>query len=119
MSGSSVARCDIREICFINAKGMSPATMIRPGIALLSFLISSSTWAANQSQFAIKGSRQDSNGVTLRTAAGTMRIEVCGDRIVHVVATSRPEIPNPKVHIVTQPCHANNVKVDEIGRAHV
>src|SRR6266853_289834 len=90
----------------------------RPGIVFLSLLISTSTWAANESQFAIKESRQDSNGVTLRTVAGTMRIEVCGDRVVHVVATSRSEIPNPKVPIVTQPCHANNLKVD-VGKKDV
>ncbi len=83
----------------------------RPGIVLLSLLISTSTWAANESQFAIKDSRQDSNGVTLRTVAGTMRIEVCGDRVVHVVASSRSEIPNPKVPIVTQPCRANNLRI--------
>src|SRR6266851_7747252 len=83
----------------------------RPGIVFLSLLISTSTWAASESQFAIKDSRQDSNGVTLRTVAGTMRIEVCGDRGVHVVATSRSEIPNPKVPIVTQPCRANNLRI--------
>jgi len=86
--------------------------MIRPGIAFLSLLISTSTWAANSSQFAVKESHLDSNGVTLRTAAGTMRIEVCGDRVVHVVATSRPEIPKPKVPIVTQPCRATSLKAD-------
>ena len=35
---------------------------------------------ASEPQFAIKESHKDSNGVTLKTAAGTMRIEACGDR---------------------------------------
>src|SRR5260370_25742309 len=90
----------------------------RLGIVFLSLLISPETWRANQSQLAIKDPRQDSNGVTLRTAGGTMRIEACGNRIVHVVATSRPEIPNPKVPIVTQPWYANNRKVD-VGKKDV
>ncbi len=74
------------------------------GIVLLLLLASSLVWAANEPQFAIKESRRDSNGVTFRTAAGTMRIEVCGDRAIHVVASPTSEIPSPKVPVVTQPC---------------
>jgi alpha-D-xyloside xylohydrolase len=84
----------------------------RPALVFLSLLISTSTWAANQSQFAVKASRQDRNGVTLRTVAGTIRIEVCGDRVVHVVATSKPEIPESRVPVVTQPCRANSLAVN-------
>ena len=44
-----------------------------------------------------------------------MRIEACGDRVVHVVASRTSEIPTPKVPVVTQPCQANNVQV-HIGK---
>ncbi len=74
--------------------------------------------ATNETQFAIKDSRKDANGVTLRTTAGSMRIEVCGDRVVHVVASRTPEIPSAKVPVVTQPCHANNLQV-KVGKKSV
>ena len=81
-------------------------------IALVLLLASSAAWAADKPQFAIKESHTDSNGVTFRTAAGTMRIEACGDRVIHVVASPTSEIPSPKVPIVTQPCRANNLQVN-------
>src|SRR5205809_6250135 len=74
-------------------------------------------WASGQ-QFAIKESHKDSNGVTLKTSAGTMRIEACGDRIIHVVASPTGEIPAPKVPVVPQPCRADNVVV-KIGKKDV
>jgi len=37
-------------------------------------LFTAAAWAS-EAQFAIKESHKDSNGVTLKTAAGTMRIE--------------------------------------------
>jgi alpha-D-xyloside xylohydrolase len=85
------------------------------GIVLLLAVASSAARAANESQFAIKESHRDANGVTFRTAAGTMRIEVCGDRVVHAVASPTLEIPGPKVPIVTQPCQANNLEV-KVGK---
>src|SRR5882762_2712945 len=74
-------------------------------------VISSVLWAANQPQFAIKGSHRDSNGVTFTTTAGVMRIEVCGDRVMHVIVSPTSEIPTPKVPIVIQPCKAENIEV--------
>jgi alpha-D-xyloside xylohydrolase len=68
--------------------------------------------AGNNSQFSIKESHRDANGVTLRTTAGAMRIEFCGDRVVHVVASRTSEIPTPKVPVVTQPCRAENVQIE-------
>ncbi|HKW17973.1 MAG TPA: TIM-barrel domain-containing protein [Terriglobales bacterium] len=67
--------------------------------------------AAGESQFAIQQSHSDSNGITFQTTVGSMRVEMCGDRIVHVVAARTSEIPNPKVPVVTQPCRANDVQV--------
>ncbi len=80
-------------------------------IALLSLLAASTMWAADAAQFAIKGSHQDSNGVTLQTVGGAMRIEACGDRIIHVVSSPTAEFPSPRVPVVTEPCHASNVVV--------
>ncbi len=40
-----------------------------------------------------------------------MRIEVCGDRVVHVVASRTSEIPVPKVPVVIQPCKAQNLQI--------
>ena len=47
-----------------------------------------------------------------------MRIEACGDRIIHVVASPTGEIPAPKVPVVPQPCRADNVVV-KIGKKDV
>ena len=80
-------------------------------------LFTSAAWASGP-QFAIKESHKDSNGVTLKTSAGTMRIEACGDRIIHVVASPTGEIPAPKVPVVLQPCRADNVVV-KIGKKDV
>ena len=78
-------------------------------VLLLTF--SSATWATTGHQFAIKESRADSHGVTFRTTAGTMRIEACGDRVIHVVASRTSEIPSPKIPVVTRPCKADNVEI--------
>ena len=84
------------------------------GSVLLLMLASSSAWGA-QARFAIKESRKDLNGVTLQTSAGTMRIEACGDRIIHVIASPTVEIAASKVPVVPQPCRADNVVV-KIGK---
>ena len=91
----------------------------RPAIALfLLILAGSEAWAANGPQFAVQHSHRDRNGVTLRTAAGTMRIEVCGDRAIHVVASPTAQIPAAKVPVVLQPCAANKFRV-KVGKAGV
>src|SRR3954469_14716892 len=81
--------------------------------SVLLFIISASStiWAANAAQFAIKGSHQDSNGVTLQTAGGAMRIEACGERVIHIIASPTGEFPHPKVPVVIEPCHASNLVV--------
>jgi alpha-D-xyloside xylohydrolase len=86
------------------------------GIALLFVVASTAACAANEPKFAIKESHRDSSGVTFRTAAGTLRIEACGDRVIHVVASPNSEIPDAKVPIVTQPCRASNFQV-KIGKS--
>jgi alpha-D-xyloside xylohydrolase len=88
------------------------------GVILLATIATSVAWATTEPQFAIKESRKDSNGVTFRSAAGTMRVEFCGDRAVHVVASPTSEIPAPKVAVVTTPCSAKDVHIN-IGNREV
>lgn len=71
----------------------------------------STAWAADHSHFAITQSHPDANGVTLRTTSGSMRIEVCGDRVIHVVVSPTSEIPPAKIPIVSQPCKAEKTQV--------
>jgi alpha-D-xyloside xylohydrolase len=78
---------------------------------LFFLIVASSLAAAGQPQFAVQNSNRDSNGVTFRTAAGSMRLEVCGNRVIHVVASPTSEIPIAKVPVVIQPCKAENVQV--------
>jgi alpha-D-xyloside xylohydrolase len=82
------------------------------GVLLVSLVVTSAVWSAAQLQFAVKQSQKDSNGVTFRTAAGTMRVEFCGDRVVHVAATPESQMPTPKVPVVTGPCKADNVHIN-------
>ena len=80
-------------------------------LVLLFISVCSVAWSTNHSQFSVKEFHRDSNGVTFTTTAGTMRIELCGDRVVHVVASPTAEIPSPKVPVVVQPCKAQNFQV--------
>jgi alpha-D-xyloside xylohydrolase len=88
--------------------------LIRYSIVLL-LTVASSPTSADEHRFAVKESHRDSNGVTFRTAAGTMRIEVCSDRVIHVVASPTSEIPSPKVTVVTQPCRGSDFQF-KIGK---
>ncbi len=81
-------------------------------VLVVSVVVTSAVWSAAQSQFAVKQSQKDSNGVTLRTATGLMRVELCGDRVVHVVATAEAQIPTPKVPVVMGSCKADNVHIN-------
>jgi alpha-D-xyloside xylohydrolase len=85
--------------------------IVKTCTALLLMICTSSAWAANQSRFRVKEVHEDSNGVTLRTIAGLMRIEACGDRVIHVVISATAELPNPKVPVVSKPCRDESVKV--------
>jgi alpha-D-xyloside xylohydrolase len=87
-------------------------------ILFSNILLFTAAAGAGEPQFTIKESHKDSNGVTLKTSAGTMRIEACGDRVIHVVASPTGEIPAPKVPVVQQPCQADKVVV-KIGKKSV
>lgn len=85
--------------------------MIKQCAVLLLLIASFSTGVESQARFAIKDSHPDANGVTFQTSTGKMRVEVCGDSVVHVIASPTAEIPAPKVPIVIQPCRANGLQV--------
>jgi alpha-D-xyloside xylohydrolase len=80
-------------------------------VFLLITTCSLAAWPVSHSQFAIKELHQDANGVTLRIPSGIMRVELCGDRVVHVVASRTSELPTPRVPVVLQPCRASNLEV--------
>ncbi len=85
--------------------------IVKTCTALLLMICTSTAWAANQSRFSVQEVHEDSNGVTLTTIAGLMRIEACGDRVIHVVVSSTAELPNPTVPVVTKPCGGESLKV--------
>jgi len=89
--------------------------MTKKNCILLLFIIivCSSVGLASESRFAISESHKDANGITFRTASGTMRIEFCGDRVIHVVASPTSDIPAPTVPIVMQPCTISNFQVED------
>jgi len=92
--------------------------LIRSVIYLLLVVSGSAAGATDEPQFAVKKSRRDSSGVTFRTTAGVMRVEVCGDQVIHVLASRTSEISSPKVPVVIQPCRANNFQVS-VGKKEV
>ncbi len=85
--------------------------MINKGFVFLLFLIAALTCAASKSSFSVKQLQRDSNGVTFQTEAGTVRVEICGDRVVHVVASRTSELLRPKVPVVTSPCKADRLQI--------
>jgi alpha-D-xyloside xylohydrolase len=80
-------------------------------VVLLFTIVTTAAWAASEHQFAIEESHADVNGVTFRTPTGSLRVEACGENVIHVVASRTHEIPKPIVPVVTQPCHADYVQV--------
>ena len=118
----ALAHCDHRCRYFPkNAKGSHRTSMNKAYrtilFAIILLLTSAAAWAS-EPQFAIKESHKDSNGVTLKTAAGTMRDRSL--RRPHYPRGGQPdgEIPAPKVPVVLQPCRADNVVV-KIGKKDV
>jgi len=44
------------------------------------------------------------NGVSIRYPSGVVRIELCSDHVIHVIASSSPLPPEPLVPVVVRPC---------------
>ena len=83
-------------------------TRCRKYVITLLMVLVAPAWAADHSPFAITQSHRDTNGVTFRTASGSMRVEFCGHSVIHVVVSSTPDIPTAKIPIVSKPCKAEN-----------
>lgn len=80
--------------------------------ALFLLAVSSTARPAN-GPFAIQQAHRDSGGMTFRAANGTIRIEFCGLSAVHVVVSRTADLPTAKVPIVTRPCRAEAVRIQD------
>ena len=60
---------------------------------------------------------RDTKGVTVRSAGGVLRIDVCSDRIIHVIASPTQEIPAAIVPTAIDPCKGTTFKVGASGAA--
>ncbi|MBV8281916.1 MAG: DUF4968 domain-containing protein, partial [Candidatus Eremiobacteraeota bacterium] len=89
--------------------------MCKCGVYLIVISASMTAWSADEPLFSVKQVSGDSNGITVRTSGGTMRIEFCGEDVVHVAASRTTDIPEPKVPVAVHPCHANALQT-ETGR---
>ena len=61
-------------------------------------------------------SRSES-GVTFQNANGIMRVDVCSERVVHVVASPTKDIPESKVPIVVSPCNGSSLHVSSTQKS--
>ena len=82
------------------------------GLYLALISASVAAWSADEPLFSVKQASGDSNGITFRASGGTMRIEFCGNNVVHVVASRTADIPAPKVPVAVHPCHASALQKD-------
>jgi alpha-D-xyloside xylohydrolase len=83
----------------------------RKYVGVLLIVISSVAMGATKPQCSVKNFTRDTNGLTVANASGTMRVEACGDRVIHVVASRTSEIQAQKVPVVIQPCKAQNLQI--------
>jgi hypothetical protein len=67
-------------------------------------------FAEHSRAFAVGSYNKDAAGVTIITSQGLMRIEVCADRIIHVLVT--PEENLPKQLLITVPKLSYSLKAD-------
>jgi alpha-D-xyloside xylohydrolase len=75
----------------------------RTSFVLLCILGSSvQGFADNSRGFAVESYKQDGAGVTIMTSQGLMRIDVCTDRIIHVLLTPEQSLPKQPLITVTQ-----------------
>ena len=59
----------------------------------------------------IQSFERSTNGVTLYSESGALRIEVCSDRIIHVVASPTREIPAAIVPTVVRQCDDSDFRI--------
>ncbi|MGD1062751.1 MAG: glycoside hydrolase family 31 protein [Terracidiphilus sp.] len=75
---------------------------------MLAFLSATSSPCASRY---IQSFERITNSVTIYSESGALRIEVCSDRMIHVVASPTREIPLPIVPVVTGQCNDSDFKV--------
>src|SRR5437667_7891577 len=63
-------------------------------------------------QSPVKDTHSDTTGVLLQTGAGKIKIEACGDRVIHVVAARSGEILAAKVPVVKEVCDGRGLRFD-------
>ncbi len=75
-----------------------------PRVALWNVLATLMLWCpvAGAKPIAVKSVHQDPEGVRLVMQVGTMRVQVCTERIVRVVYSPTDRIPAPLVNVVTR-----------------
>lgn len=78
------------------------------GLSVLVFLGATSSYCVSSR---IQSFERDTNGVTLYSDGGALRLEVCSDHIVHVVAGPTREIPSAIVPAATGQCNDSDFKV--------
>ena len=53
------------------------------------------------------------NGVTFRLSTGTLRVELCSDRVVHVLASATEDLPKAATPTVIGPCNESSFQIDQ------
>ena len=67
---------------------------------IFAFITSVVSFAEQDRSFPIASYVRDTQGVTLHSPSGAIRLDICSDRIIHVVASPTPEIPKSIVPVV-------------------
>ncbi len=79
---------------------MKPARKILPLLAILAGVLAA--WPAVAAPTPVRSATKDATGVTLRLSSGVLRLEVCDDRTIHVIAGATEQLPQKKELVVTR-----------------
>ena len=80
------------------------------GVVAVGLLLCSTdlSWSANANSQQL---RETKNGITLRSAAVTLHVEVCSGDVIHIIASPTAAAPSPVVPIVIRPCDGDKFSV--------
>ena len=90
---------------------MISSGFIRVALVAAALVVSSSTFSFCFSS-QIQSFERNANGATLYSESGALRVAVCSDRIVHVVASPTREIPAAIVPTVIGECNDSKFKIE-------
>jgi alpha-D-xyloside xylohydrolase len=82
---------------------------LRSRSALCFFVLALAVAVNGQSP--VTDTHADGSGVLVQTGTGKIKIEACGDRVIHVVASPSATIPPAKVPVVKEACNGNSLRV--------